>query len=90
MDGSCDCCGHARNEHDLEGCGADFAGMSCICAVSWGVDVIPDEWHVIPTGDIVAHDESSQCGCQPHVDATRDGHGLPAYLVTHAAWDGRP
>jgi hypothetical protein len=37
---ACDCCGHPRGQHDFEGCEADWAGMSCVCAVSWGIDAI--------------------------------------------------
>lgn len=87
--GSCDCCGHIRSEHQLEGCAADWAGMQCPCAVSWGVDFPLAECHVIPTADLIEHEETTRCGCLPHVELVPGAHGLAGCVVTHAAWDGR-
>jgi len=46
-------------------------------------DGIPDEWHIVPTGDLRDHDAEKTCWCKPQLDFDRDD------VWIHNSLDGR-
>lgn len=40
--------------------------------------------HVIPLDDVIHHELSDDCACQPHIE-----YCDPGFVHTHNAWDGR-
>lgn len=49
-----------------------------------------NEVHVLPSDDLVAHDDRADCGCQPITEAVQRSDGSYGWLIIHNAWDGRP
>lgn len=45
--------------------------------------------HVIPTADLVAHDESDGCACGPTNEPVTRDDGSVGWVVVHHSLDGR-
>jgi hypothetical protein len=63
-------------------------------SIKEGWDVIElknDHIHVVPVNDVVFHEMTDECPCQPQVEPclNPDETVTHYWLVTHAAWDGR-
>lgn len=58
-----------------------------------GWDVIEEQRliHVIPVADVVFHEQTEDCPCQPSIEVCLgpEGEVTQYWLVTHNAWDGR-
>lgn len=45
--------------------------------------------HVLPRGDLVAHDESDDCACGPTTEPVTRDDGSIGWVVTHHSLDAR-
>lgn len=58
----------------------------------WSVTLLPNNHiHVVPTNDVVLHEQTEECACVPRTEACLGPDGVVTHywLVTHSAWDGR-
>lgn len=46
--------------------------------------------HVLPVGDLVAHEDTDDCVCGPTAEAVKRDDGSVGWLIVHDALDGRP
>lgn len=48
------------------------------------------EVHVIPAKDVIPHEHTDECACQPFIEPA-EGEKIDGtyWLVHHSAWDGR-
>jgi len=55
----------------------------------WGIYETLREVHVVPEDDLLAHELSETCACQPKIIPILREDGSTGWVVVHAAWDGR-
>jgi len=49
----------------------------------------PEELHVIPTDDLIEHDDTKDCVCIPDREAIFCNDGSFRYMYSHPSLDGR-
>jgi hypothetical protein len=50
---------------------------------------MPTTVHTLPVNDVIAHEPSEDCACQPIVQPVKDEDGTMNWQIIHNAWDGR-
>lgn len=57
--------------------------------MTWTLERVGAEVHVLPLADSINHDDSDDCVCGPLTEAVPREDGSMGWLVTHHSLDGR-
>ena len=57
--------------------------------MTWTLEKVGAEVHVLPLADSIQHDDSDDCVCGPLTEAVPREDGSMGWLITHHSLDGR-
>lgn len=50
---------------------------------------LPNDVHVVPTGDLIEHEQTADCPCGPSPQPVKRDDGSVGWVVVHHSLDGR-